>query len=357
MSRLQKLKDFLKKEKIDALLVSDIKNITYYCGFTGSVGIMLFLKDKAFLLVDGRYVEQAKREVEHVKVVEIPLGSDIWSEAVELARKSKTKRIGFEDNRVSVATYHGVQDRLSGDMFKPVGKKLESERVIKDAKEIKLIKDSAKLCTLIYDCVKRIIKVGMTELEVANEIDYLVRTMGAEFSSFETLVSSGENTAFPHGKPTKKAISRGDLVQLDFGARLSEYSSDISRVMVAGRASDRQKHIYNLVLEAQLVAINKVKEGVLAGEVDEAARKVLRKGRMEKYLKHGIGHGVGLAVHEQPRISIGGKEVLKRGMVFTVEPGVYVPGWGGVRIEDMVLVTKKGCEVLTDTSKALEVFS
>lgn len=357
MKRLQKLKELLKEENLNGIIISSMINITYFSGFSGSVALMLYLKNRTFLIVDGRYTDQAKKEAKNCRIVEAGLGNSLWNECTKLIKEMKLKKIGFEDNKIDVETYNKALKGSKGVTFIPIGKRLDLMRIIKDSEEVKLVRESARICTLVYDCIKRIIKVGMTELEIASEIDYLMTTMKAESRSFDTLVSSGINTMYPHGKPTNKPIEKGDIIQLDFGAKYKGYCSDISRVLVAVNAIDKQKKIHRHVLDAQLAAIKKIRAGIDAKDVDEAARNVMKKSGMIKYFNHGTGHGVGLAIHEAPRISIGSKDLLKKGMVFTVEPGIYIPGWGGMRIEDMVLVTNTGCEILTDTGRELEVFS
>jgi len=339
-------------------LVSSQSSVRYFSGFTGSVGILVIRDKTKTLIVDGRYTEQAKEEViKGIKVIEAPLGTGIWDEAIKLLKNKKTSGIGYEEDAVDIATIKKLKAKLPGLEFYSISREIRDKRVIKDKKEVDLLSKAALIADLTYDCILHIIRPGMTELEISAHIDYLMKTFKAEAPAFETLVSSGGLSSHPHGKPTEKAVQKGDLIVLDFGARYKGYNSDITRMVSLGKPSKKHMCIYNAVAKAQEAAIEKVKDSVSADAVDRAARDVLNKEKLGKYFTHSTGHGIGLQVHEAPRVSAQSKDVLREGMVMTVEPGVYIPGFGGFRIEDMVLVTRSGCVILTKSPKDLKVIA
>ena len=337
-------------------IITSQTNIQYLSGFTGSVAVLIE-QDRSFqLIVDGRYTRQAKSEVRKgIKVVEAPLSSTLLEAAVKALSGKKVSEIGYEDDKLDVASFNKLQMKFPKVKFYSISSRLRDQRCVKNAGEIEMIKKAALIADLTYDCVIRIIKPGMTELEISAHIDYLIKTFKGNAPAFETLVSSGELSANPHGKPTDKKVKAGEFVLMDFGARYKGYNSDITRMISIGAPSKKALKVYNAILSAISAAVSKVKDGVVASEVDKAAREMLRKEKLDKYFSHATGHGVGLQVHEGPRISSSSRDILKEGMVITIEPGVYLPHVGGFRVEDMVLVKKNGCELLTRSSKKLEV--
>jgi Xaa-Pro aminopeptidase len=336
-------------------LITSEPNIRYYSGFSGSVGIMIIHDNSSYLIVDGRYWQQAQEEtIKGIKIIKAPLASTLLDEAVKILRSLKVKEIGCEEDKIDAAAYNKLKQVFPKTKFTSISKEIREIRSIKATNEIDLISKAALIADLTYDCVLRIIRPGMTEMEISAQIDYLMKTFKGEYPAFETLVSSGKLSAYPHGKPKNVEIKRGDLVVMDFGVRYKGYNSDITRMVSIGIPSKKQTKIYKAVLSAQEAAILKVKHGVPAKDVDKAARDALKKERLDKYFTHGTGHGIGLQVHESPRVSSASNDILKAGMVITIEPGVYLPGFGGFRIEDMVLVTKNGCEILTKSPKKLE---
>ncbi len=337
-------------------LITSQQNVRYRSGFTGSVGILVIDGPKKTLIVDGRYTSQARAEViKGIKVIQAPLNKSLVDTAIGLLKGKKHLKIGFEDDKVDVASFNELKSKLPGAQFVSISKEMRDARAIKNRDELALIRKAALIADVTFDCVVRMIRPGISEKDIAAEIDYLIRIMGADLFAFETLVSSGANSAFPHGKPKAKVLKPGDIVVMDFGARYRGYNGDMTRMVSLGVPSSRQRRIYNAVLKAQLAAIAKVKAGIHANLVDKVAREVLKREKLDGYFTHSTGHGIGLAVHEGPRISSSSADILKEGMVLTVEPGVYIRGFGGFRIEDMVLVTKKGCEVLTKSPKDLIV--
>lgn len=339
-------------------LITSQPNIRYYSGFTGSVGILIARDRTSTLIVDGRYTEQAKSEVKKsIKVAQAPIGTDPWDFAIALIKKDKIISIGYEEDKVDVATFNKISDKLPKLKFVSISKEIRSDRMVKSKSEIDIIAKAALIADLTYDCIIHIIRSGMTELDISAHIDFLIKTFKGEGPAFDTLVSSGVLSSYPHGKPTDREVKQGCLLVLDFGARYKGYNSDMTRMLSLGEPSKKKTKIYNAVLKAQEAAISKVRDGIASSSVDQAAREVLKKEKLSKYFTHGTGHGIGLQVHEAPRVSLKSKDILKEGMVITIEPGVYIAGLGGFRIEDMVLVKKSGCEVLTKSSKDLKVIS
>ena len=335
-------------------IITSEPNIRYFSGFTGSVALLIEDDKYSTLIVDGRYTIQARSEAyEGIKVIQAPLNLSLLDAAEKILKKEKPREIGYEDDRMTVESFNKLKSKFPGAKFRSISEELRGKRMVKNEKELDLIKKAALIADLTYDCIVRIIKAGMTELEISAHIDYLIKTFKGEMPSFETLVSSGKLSAHAHGKPTDKKVKKGDHLVMDFGARYKGYNSDITRMVTIGEPSKKVKKIYEEVLKAQLAAIAKVKAGVSASEVDLAARDSLKKAKLAKYFDHATGHGIGIQVHEGPRVSLTSKDVLKEGMVITIEPGVYISGFGGFRVEDMVLVKKGGCEVLTKASKEL----
>ena len=358
--RQRLLEHQLEHLRLDALLITHLANVRYLCGFAGSSGALAFANGEWAFFTDGRYIEQAKRQVKSAEVLinsMPPLDNAVQWTATSLKRRRSTARIGIESEHITSATQSRFASRL-----RKVGKSryrvvqtreaVEQFRVRKDAEEIKQIRKAVQLASSVFPGIVDITGSGKTENEVAAETDHLARRAGAEKMSFDTIVASGANSALPHARPGHTRIGRGFVV-LDYGVILGGYCSDMTRTVHVGPANDNARELYSAVLEAQLAGIDAVRAGVEAHSVDEAARNVLRKRKLEKYFTHSLGHGVGIEIHEPPRLAKGQKQKLESGMVITVEPGVYIAGSGGVRIEDMVLVTKNGCEVLTPTPKEL----
>ncbi len=351
----------IEVQGLDSMLITDLANVRYLCGFTGSSGVLAFARGKWRFFTDGRYTEQAKREVKSAPI-------QVSSKAATVAAvqwvaeqiKRRKSAIGIEAEHVSFATEKRIRSELrsflgrAGNRIVPTTNRVEQLRLKKDKVEIARIKEAVQLASSIFGDLVRKVRSSVSENEIAAELEYLARRAGAEKMSFDSIVASGPNSALPHARPTRRKIGRGFIV-LDYGVILAGYCSDMTRTVWVGRAAGEARQIYSAVLEAQLAAIAAVAPGVECQAVDAAARDVLRKHKLDKYFTHSLGHGVGLEIHEAPRLAKGQTQKLQPGMVVTIEPGVYIPGKGGVRIEDMVLVTKTGCEVLTPTPKELLV--
>jgi Xaa-Pro aminopeptidase len=363
-SRQQRLRAALPNTRLDALLVTHLPNVRYLCGFTGSSAVLVLTKDQSVFFSDGRYIAQAKDEVRNSRIV-IGTKAPMLSAAAWLlangprfagrgAPKSHNLCIGIESEHLTVSARARLS-KILGAAFKlkespPL---IEQARMVKDPEETRLIRAAVRMGASLFDHVLETIRPGVIETEVAAELEFAARMAGAEQMSFPTIIASGKRSALPHGVASWAKIPAKGFVVCDFGVILAGYCSDMTRTVHAGNPTAEARHAYESVRLAQLAAVKAVKPGISVAEVDKAARKLLKEEGLDKYFSHSTGHGVGLEIHESPRIAAGQADLLKPGMVITVEPGVYIPGKFGVRIEDMVLVTKTGCEVLTPTSKEL----
>jgi Xaa-Pro aminopeptidase len=354
LARQKKLREQLATTRFDALLISHLPNIRYLCGFTGSAGLLLVEQAGSVLFTDVRYDTQAHEEVKGAKVAiaRKALLDGVAEWFGERRKRSRGWTIGIEAQHLTVGEKKRLGDLLpSGVRLKDAPSPVERARIVKDEEELGLIRAAVRLGATLFDRALEVLRPGVKEAEVAAEMEYAARRAGAEEMSFPTIIASGARSALPHGRASRQAIAPGGFVVCDFGVILAGYCSDQTRTVWMGAASEDARHAYESVREAQEAAVAAVRPGVSAGEVDAAARKVLRKAGLGRYFTHSTGHGVGLEIHEAPRVAAGQKELLKPGMVITIEPGVYFPGKWGVRIEDMVAVTEGGCEVLTPTSK------
>lgn len=347
--RIQRLRERFGSE-VDAFVTSSPANRRYLTGFTGSAGTAVVGREDAYLLVDFRYVEQAKAQAQGVHVVHY---DDVHKSLGEVLTNLKAKRVAYEAAHVSVAGMKRLEEKLPEVAWTPVEDWVEELRAIKEPGEIEAIQRAVDLADRAFTYIVERLR-GRTEREIALDLEFFMRREGAKKLAFDTIVASGPNGALPHASPGERVVSDGDLVTLDFGAVVDGYCSDITRTVAVGKVDERQREIYQLVLEAQAVGLAAVRPGRTGKEVDAEARTVIERAGHGEHFGHGLGHGVGLEVHERPPVlSKVGEAVLKEGMVTSVEPGVYIPGWGGVRIEDLVVVTREGCRVLTRSPKEL----
>lgn len=359
-TRQQRLRSSLAAQKLSALLVTHLPNVRYLTGFTGSSGALLVpAKGTPSFFTDGRYTDQASEEVKGAKIRITSTGA--LRAAAEAAAKLKGS-VGFEAQKTSVAEFQALKKLVP--RLKPTTDMVEKLRWIKDEGEMRLIRSAIDLASRVFDAVVPEVTPGVLESALAAEIEYMSKRLGAAGMSFDTIVASGKRSALPHGRASNTPVAAKGFVIFDFGVIVDGYCSDMTRTVHVGRTDKRAERVYSAVLEAQLAGIKAVKAGVETSQVDQAARRVLEKAGLGGYFTHSTGHGVGLEIHESPGLrkkpkAAGIKNVkadrLQAGMVITIEPGVYIPGWGGVRIEDMVLVTDSGCEVLTPTAKELVV--
>lgn len=343
-----------KAAGVDALLVTHRPDVRYLCGFTGSNAALVLAGGRSVLFTDGRYTAQAKAEAKGTRVVIAK--KPAVTAACEWLEPAKVRRCGFDGAHTTVAALDGMRKAVSGKarrgMFQATNPLVAAMREVKDAEEIACIRKAAALGCRLFGEMLEFMEPGLSEMAVAAELEHRARLAGAEAMSFETIVASGERSAMPHGRATMAKLPGRGFVTLDFGVSLHGYMSDMTRTVHLGRARADEREVYDSVLEAQEAAVARVAPGVTAGEIDEAARSVLRRAGLGRYFSHSTGHGVGLEIHEGPRLAAKQTQKLEEGMVITIEPGVYMPGRFGVRIEDMVLVTSKGGEVLTPSVKA-----
>lgn len=341
----------LAERKLDAMLVSFSANLRYLTGFTGSNGNLLVLPDAAILFTDPRYQIQARQEVTcEVKIAKGPLVLDIAA----AIGKRRLRRIGYEPARTTCDWFDSLNGRLPlKASLEAVPGWIEELRAIKSAQEREWIRRSVETNSRAFEQTVKRVRAGMKEQDLAAELEYRMRRLGAEKPAFETIVAGGIRSALPHAQPTQARLQPGGLVLVDMGAIQDGYCSDMTRVLFLGTPAAKVKRTYRAVLEAQLAALDAVRAGVTTAHVDRQARGVLKSYGLDRAFVHSTGHGLGLEIHEPPRIGRRDKGRLEAGMAVTVEPGVYLEGFGGIRIEDTVVVTNSGCEILTQTSKEL----
>lgn len=351
-ARQRRLEAALSASGVDAFLLTQPANVRYLCGFTGSSGMVALARGRRVLFTDGRYTTQARQEARALRVA-IARGP-LLDEAAAWLGRQRARRIAVEAQHMTLAARSALVRLLpSKARLKPLEGLVERQRMVKEPGEVALIRAAVRLGSSLFTCALKVLRPGVTEAEVAGEIEYAARRAGAQGMSFETIVAGGRRSALPHGIASSQPIPNKGFVVLDFGVILGGYCSDMTRTVHMGRAPRKSREMYQVVREAQEKAIAAVRAGVKAGEVDYAARSVLQKAGLGRCFTHSTGHGLGLEIHEPPRLGKGQTEVLEPGMVVTIEPGVYVAGRGGVRIEDVVVVTPGGCEVLTPTTKEL----
>ncbi|KRG15639.1 M24 family metallopeptidase [Lederbergia galactosidilytica] len=350
MSKLDKIRSSFQEQGIDGILVTSPYNLRYMTNFTGSAGMALISGERAIFITDFRYTEQAKNQASEYEI-SIHSGSIIDEIATKVKELGITK-LGFEQDYMSYSTWAQYNQVISVE-FVPVSNLMEQMRLIKTNDEIAKIKEAADIADAAFKHILDFIKPGKTELDVSNELEFFMRKCGATSSSFDIIVASGKRSSMPHGVASDKQIEKGDFVTMDYGALHKGYVSDITRTVSVGEPSAKLKEIYDVTLEAQLRAMEQIKPGMTGIEADAIARDYIIEKGYGDYFGHSLGHGIGLEVHEGPGLSKRSKTKLQPGMVVTVEPGIYLPNIGGVRIEDDTLITAKGNETLTHSTKDL----
>ncbi len=350
MTRLFKFREKLKNLDVDGVLITNPQNRRYLSNFSGSSGALLISPDKAVIMTDFRYWEQVAEEVSDFELKK--QGPLFWQSVMELLAKFHWTKIGFEASSLTFGEYQNLTNLASHSMqFVPMNDLVEKLRWIKDEQEINTLAKAERITDAALAKTLEIIKPGLKEKELALEFDHQLRLQGAEGNSFTTIAISGERTSLPHGVASDREIQVGDLVLIDCGALYQGYCADLTRTMVMGQASAEQKRIYKIVLQAQELALNYLKAGLIGSEVDKVARQFLAEQGYGQNFGHGLGHSVGLNIHESPRLSVTEQNPIPVGATITVEPGVYIPGWGGIRIEDLVVVEETGIRNLTSSPK------
>lgn len=353
MSRLTKLRTQMTSEKIDAFLCMRPENRRYLSGFTGSAGMLLITQDQAFLLTDFRYLEQAAAQAPEFQVVKI--GNEPFKTMAELDRGIEV--LGFEGDFVTFEEYGKLEQNFVRTRLLSRSELVNHLRFVKEPSEIELIRQAVRIADDAFSEILQFISAGQTEAEIALHLEFTMRQAGASGPSFDFIAASGWRSAMPHGVASAKKVQQGEFLTLDYGAIYQGYCSDITRTVCLGEPDEKQRALYDTVLAANRAGIAAVRPGLTGKEVDAAARRLIVDAGYGEYFGHGLGHSVGLAIHESPNLSPREERVLEPGMVVTVEPGIYLPDYGGVRIEDMVLVTKDGCEVLTKAPKDLIIIN
>lgn len=351
--RITRLRAAMEARGLEALFVTSAVNRRYLTGFTGSSGYVFITADRAVLMTDFRYTTQASDQAKHMQVVEhAPKMTDTLK---QLLSEAGLTRIGFEQEHVTYSTYAAYSEQLQGIELVPVGRLVEDLRMIKDAEELAVMREAAQLADTTFSHILGFIKPGVREKDLALEMEFFMRKHGATSSSFDTIVASGERSALPHGVASERVIQGNEFIKFDFGALYNGYCSDLTRTVFLGTPSDKHRDIYNIVLEAQLNALAHIRPGMTGREADALARDIIKRHGYGDQFGHSTGHGVGMEIHEMPRLASSSDDVLTPGMTVTVEPGIYLPGFGGVRIEDDIVITDSGIEIITQSTKELLV--
>lgn len=351
-ARIVAVQEKIKQLDLDAFLVVSPENRRYLTGFTGTAGMVLITQKEAFFFTDFRYIEQAKLQVKDCRLIKL----DQFNPYLSLRQKMEELDLftmGIESERSTVEQYQALMNQFGKKAILPQNNLVETIRMVKDEAEINGIAQAQKIADDAFAHILTFIKPGMSELEVALELEYTMKKQGASGLSFDTIVASGVRSAMPHGVASEKKIEVGDFVVMDYGCVYQGYCSDMTRTIGIGQVDEKQKEIYNLVLKAQESALAAIKAGVIGKEIDDIARQVYREAGYLQYFGHGLGHSLGLEIHEEPRFSTKDEHVMQENMIMTVEPGLYLPNWGGVRIEDLIVIKNDGCLNLTHSPKTL----
>lgn len=353
-NRLQRLRQKLAEREVDAIFISQPENRRYLSGFDGSAGYLLVTEKDAVIATDFRYLEQVKRQSPDYKIFQINGGMENWFPV--LTTETGGQKLGFEAQSISLAMYRQMSDimKKSGPAHVrliPLEGLVESLRAVKDAEEIEAIAGAAAISDGAFQRIEENIRAGISEKDIAWELEKYMREHGSQTVPFDIIVAAGPNTALPHARPSERVIQEGEPVLMDIGARVDGYTSDLTRTICLGKPDDDFKKVYDTVLGAQLAAIELIKEGMTGEQADNLARTVIAEAGYAEAFGHALGHGVGLAAHESPRLGPGSDDELVSGMVFSIEPGIYLAGWGGVRIEDLAVMENGKLRVLSKARK------
>jgi Xaa-Pro aminopeptidase len=351
--RLARLREQIKLKEIDGVFITKRENYMYLSGFTGTYAYLIVTMEEAILLTDFRYTEQASKQAPLFNIVQYQ--GSLLIALNEIIQSRNILKLGFEDIHMTFDRYSEYSIKLNLKDFLPLGGMIESLRIIKDTQEIEIINKAVEISDKAFEHILGYIKPNVTELDISTELEYFMKKLGAKGESFEIIVASGERSSMPHGVASSKKIQSGDVITMDYGCIYDNYCSDMTRTVFLGEPDKEMKKIYNIVLKAQFEALQSCKAGLTGKEIDYVARDIIDKSGFGKNFGHGLGHGVGIEVHEEPRLSLSGNTKMEDGMVVTVEPGIYVPGLGGVRIEDMLVISADVPTVLTKSTKEMIV--
>lgn len=344
--RLDRLHTILQRNHLDGVLISCQPNITYLTGFLSSDSYLLVASKKIFFITDSRFYQQAKDSLKGINIV--LSGKSVFNTIAKLAGAKKIKRLGYEAKNLDVASFRQFKKSLGKIRLISTDDLIEELRKIKDREELRKIKKAVNITVRALRYARKIIRPGLSEIELASELERFIKYKGARTTSFETIVASGENSAYPHHLTGERKLKKSDCLIIDIGVDYQGYKSDLTRTFLLGRIPSKIRRVYEIVLAAQLQAINRVKPGVRLSEIDKSARQHIAKHGYGGFFAHNLGHGIGLEIHEQPFISASNQAAIRPGMVFTIEPAIYLPGKFGIRIEDDLVVTESGCRVLSD---------
>ena len=355
MNRIHKIISTFNKLSLDGLLVSNASNVRYLSSFTGEASILLITEYETTLITDQRYIEQAQQECPNIKVIlwdkNVRYGCETYQNLINIYNIHK---LGIEANDISLTSYESLKNNLTNvDLIITKGL-VEQERLIKDESEIQDLKLACEITDLALEKTFPNIKRGVTEIEIAAQLEYNLRTSGADNISFETLLQTGKRTSLLHGKPSNCKIQEGDFLLFDFGAMINSYHADVSRTLVVGKPSDKQRELYGIIYECQQTIVREIKDGVHISHINNIINNTIPD-KYKEYFYHGYGHGVGLEIHEEPFLKMGADFVFQKGMVVTIEPGIYMPNWGGLRIEDTILVNEQNADALSNFNRKLIV--
>jgi len=354
MKRTERLLKKMEELGLESLFLNNVSNIRYISGYTGADSYILISPKGKWFITDYRYTEQAKKECVEFEVIQRNRQTTTLGQCVnQLLKENSISNMGFERDHISFGMIEDIKNDIEKAEVIPTSGIVEGLRYVKDEEEIECIRKACEIADKAFAEFLKVIKVGMTEAEATLELEYFMKKLGSEDVAFDTILISGKKTSMPHGIPSDKKIEHGDFVTVDFGAVYKGYRSDMTRTFVMGEANEEQIKVYNSVLEAQKAAVAGIKAGITGKEADDKSTEILVRDGYYEVSGKSLGHGLGLDIHEKPFMNPICNDVLEEGCVVTVEPGVYIPGWGGVRIEDTVVVTKEGCEILTHTSKEL----
>ncbi len=350
--RIEKVQQLMKEENIDGLLIDSDVNRFYLTGFTGTAGRLLFTGANSYFITDFRYTQQAEQQTAGYEILEV--NQNVEEEIGKILNKDNVRKLGFEARTISFDQFEKYKEKLNVEL---VGTRdlIAGLRVIKNRDELEKIKKAVEITDLAFRHICDYIKPGLSEREVALELEFFMKKNGGQKNSFEFIVASGKRSSLPHGVATDKKLEMGDFITMDFGTIYKGYCSDMTRTVILGEPTRKQRKIYEIVLKAQLEVIDKIKAGLTGKEADALARDIIAEAGYKERFGHSLGHGLGIEVHESPRVSYKNDDNLKPGMVVTDEPGIYIPDWGGVRIEDDLIITEEGCQVLNSSPKELIV--